>query len=452
MPHRPAQKSAPQHLTRRMVLAGALAAPMVAPMGARAQGDGVIVVGAGLAGLAAARALQDSGIPVTIIEARDRIGGRVHTSALWPGLPMDLGASWIHGTRDNPMTALARAAGTPLVETSYDAALVLGPEGKAHALDRSGAERLIGAALSAAESRDADLSVWQAVSESPGWTMASAEQRREARHILNAALEQEYGGALTRLSAWYGQMGKEFDGEDALFPEGFGKVTAHMARGLDIRLSQPVAEVAPGRVTLASGQTLAGRVLVTVPLGVLKAGRIAFAAPLAPTRQRAIDRLEMGLLNKVWLRFGRVAWPDDVDWIEWLGPKAGLWAQWVSLARGANLPVLLAFNAADQAREVEALDDRATLAAATDALRAMFGNRFPAPVAAQITRWSQDRWSLGSYSFNAVGTTPGLRSGLQGADWDGALWFAGEACTDDHYGTTHGAVLSGRAAAAGLIG
>ena len=195
----------------------------------------------------------------------------------------------------------------------------------------------------------------------------------------------------------------------------------------------------------------ADQVLCTLPLGVLRSGRIGFSEPLSPRRAKAIDRLQMGLLNKCWLRFDRVAWPDDVDWLGWMGPKPGFWAEWVSLAPSLKAPVLLGFNAADQAAAVEGLDDRATAAAATDALRAMFGNRFPAPIAAQVTRWGQDRFALGSYSFNAVGSSGKDRRALAGADWDGALWFAGEAASEDHFGTTHGAVLSGRAVAAAML-
>jgi monoamine oxidase len=139
-----------------------------------------------------------------------------------------------------------------------------------------------------------------------------------------------------------------------------------------------------------------------------------------------------------------------VDWIEWLSPRPGEWGQWVSLARATGAPVLLGFNAAAAAEAVERLDDRATLAAATDALRAMFGSRFPAPLAAQITRWRADPFARGSYSFTPVGATPEDRTALAGADWDGALWFAGEAASRDHFGTVHGALISGRAAAAGL--
>lgn len=436
-------------LSRRRLLAGALATPLVARK-TRASGEAVIVVGAGLAGLAAARALADRGLPVTVVEARSRIGGRVHTSALWPDLPMDLGASWIHGTTGNPITALARAAGARLVETSYDRALSLGPDGKETTPDYAAAEALLRQALRLAEGAEADPSLLDAVTASPAWARATPAERRDLAHMLNALIEQEYGGALSRLSAWYGQEDEGFAGPDVLFPEGFGQVAAHLARGLDIRLAQPVARVEPGRVILQGGDALAGRVVLTVPLGVLKAGRIDLAEPLSPARQAAIDTLEMGLLNKCWLRFDRIAWPGDVDWIEWLGPQTGLWAQWVSLARGMGVPVLLGFNAATQARALEALDDRATVDAATQALRAMFGSAFPAPIAAQVTRWGQDPLSQGSYSFSPVGTTPGMRSALQGPDWDGALWFAGEAASEAHFGTTHGAVLSGRAVADSL--
>jgi len=123
----------------------------------------------------------------------------------------------------------------------------------------------------------------------------------------------------------------------------------------------------------------------------------------------------------------------------------------VSLARGLRAPVLLGFNAADPATEVEGLSDRATIASATEALRAMFGTRFPAPVAAQITRWGQDRFASGSYSFNALGTNATTRRALAGPDWDGQLWVAGEAASADYFGTAHGAVMSGHQVARDVL-
>jgi monoamine oxidase len=165
---------------------------------------------------------------------------------------------------------------------------------------------------------------------------------------------------------------------------------------------------------------------------------------LTRARQAAIDGLRMGLLNKCVLRFDRIHWPQDVDWIGWLGLRPGFWGEWVSLARSMAVPVLIGFNAADPATELEGFSDRDTRAAAHDALRGMFGTGFPAPMDAQITRWGQEPLSYGSYSFNAVGTKPATRRALAGPDWDGQLWFAGEACSADHFGTAHGAVLSGQ--------
>lgn len=436
----------------------ATAALLAAPSALKAKsGRRVIVIGAGLAGLSAARDLMASGAEVVVLEARDRIGGRIWTSRHWPDLPMDMGASWIHGVKGNPLTELADAAGIARLETSYEAAIALDGDGAEVDLEAAyeQAEALIDQAREQADELDEDVSLAEAIEETDDWDEADASTRRVIRHIVNGAVEAEYGGSWNEVSAWYFDESKEFGGEDALFPGGYDQITEFLAKGLDVRLDQVVTAVSPDgdgvAVTLQDGTALtADHAIVTVPLGALKAGDIAFGDALAADRQAAIDALGMGLLNKCWLRFDRVAWPEDVDWIEWVGPRDGIWSQWVSLARTAGVPVLLAFHAGDQARAMEGLGDAETVAAAHQALTMMFGPDFPAPIDAQITRWSQDPFCHGSYSFNAVGCTPDTRQALAGADWEGRIVFAGEACEPEYWGTAHGAVLSGRAAAEAL--
>ena len=110
------------------------------------------------------------------------------------------------------------------------------------------------------------------------------------------------------------------------------------------------ARAAGVQIRLQSGERLvAERVVVTVPLGTLRAGDIRFSPALAPARQQAIETLRMGLLNKCWLRFDRVLWPRQVDWIEWLAPRDGYRCQWLSLTRATQQPVLQAFHAGAQA-------------------------------------------------------------------------------------------------------
>lgn len=447
----------PNRLTRRTVLKSALGLPVVLTGGSALArvNSRIVIAGAGLAGLSAARDLVKRGAEVIVIEARNRIGGRIWTSRAWPDMPMDMGASWIHGVKGNPLTKLADEAGATRIATSYDSANAYDAKGAQieTEADTAKAEAVLRKARAAAENSERDLSLATAVQASKGWQAASDAERRMIRHTVNGAVEQEYAGDWTEVSAWHYDDSKEFGGGDELFPHGFDQITAWLARGLDIRLGQTVRTIGPAgrgvRVTLAGGDALeADRVIFTLPLGVLRAGSVTFNAPLAQSRQRAIETLRMGLLNKCWLRFDRIAWPDDVDWIEWIGPEDGQWAQWVSLAHGARLPVLLGFHAGDAARRLEQRDDGAIMASAHEALKSMFGSSFPAPRAAQITRWSRDPFAFGSYSFNAVGVTPQTRRNLAGADWDGRLVFAGEAASAHYFGTAHGAVLSGRAAAA----
>lgn len=417
----------------------------------------ILVLGAGMAGLGAAAALRAAGHPVTVIEGRDRVGGRTHTSHLWPDLPVDMGASWIHGTLGNPLTALSEELGLRVTPTRYDRSVTYDEAGKL--VDFLGpatrALELVEEARLAVDDADQDMSLQAAIDASPAWRNLSVPDRRIARLAINTRIEHEYSGDWSALSAWHFDEGEDLPGDEAVVTPGFGPMVRHLAQGLDLRLNEPVLRIDPMRGGVEVTTSLArhrGRcAIVTLPLAVLQSGRVTFGEKLAKRRQRAIDRLGTGLLNKCVLRFDRVFWPPEVDWIDYLGPVENLWADWTNYLRATGQPVLAAFNAAARAEEVEGWDDRSTTASALEALRAMFGSSVPDPVGSQTSRWRKDPFALGAYSFQAVGSTQSDRVNLFGADWEGRLIFAGEATSRDYPSTVHGALMTGRAAAA-MIG
>lgn len=417
----------------------------------------VLVLGAGMAGLGAARLLQDAGARVTVIEAKGHIGGRTHTSHLWPDLPVDMGASWIHGTKGNPVTELARAAGLNLTATDYKRSVTYGEGGREIPFIKpaKAALALVEKARDRIDDADQDMSLQAAIEASKAWQRLSPQDRRVARLAINTRIEHEYSGDWSQLSAWHFDQGKDFPGDEAVVTPGFGPILAALAQGIDLRLGETVTALTPTAqgviITTTRGTHRADHAIVTLPLGVLKSGRIAFAEPLDPKRQRAIDRLGVGLLNKCVLRFDRAFWPADKDWIDFLGPTETLWADWTNYLPATGQPLIVGFNAARMAEEVEGWSDRDTIASALGALRAMFGSKVPDPAGAQISRWRQDPFALGAYSFKATGSSRKDRKALYGADWDGRLLFAGEACSADQPSTVHGALITGRGAAMAVL-
>ena len=414
----------------------------------------VVVIGAGLAGLAAAWELQKQGHEVLVVEARDRFGGRIWTSSKWPDMPLDLGATWIHGVKGNPLTDLAEEIQANRIVTSYGRAITYNSQGKS--LSTSEENRLdklrkkVYKALEQAQEQDDDLSIRQAIKPLLREFDTSSEEYRFINFILSSEIEQEYSGSAEKLSAHRYDSDKDFPGDDALFVQGFKVITEFLASKLVIELGQVVKEIqwrqSPVRVMTQKAEFVADQVVVTLPLGVLQAKQVRFVPELPANKQDAIAKLGMGVLNKCYLRFRDAFWPTDVDWIEHISVQHGVWIEWVSFKRASNMPILLGFNAADRGREIEAWSDSKIVADAMKTLRTIYGGGIPEPIDYQITRWATDPFALGSYSYNPVGATPRTRATLA-APIEGKIFFAGEASEKDYFGTAHGAYLSGMRAA-----
>ena len=272
--------------------------------------------------------------------------------------------------------------------------------------------------------------------------------KAEVNYLLNTYLEHEYAAPAELLAVAALHEGDEYSGPDVLFPRGYDGVTRFLAKDLDIRLNHYVTGVDYSnrkvQIATADGQTLvADRVIVTVPLGVLKQGVIRFEPKLPSPKRKAIEALGMGVLNKLYLGFPRVFWDADVELIGHASRKKGRWCAWLNLAKYTKRPVLLGFNAGRYGEEIESMSNDEVAAEAMRVLRTIYGKNTPSPTFVLATRWKRDPFSFGSYSYLKVGAKPEMRKTLA-APVAGKLFFAGEATDSNYPATVHGAFLSGR--------
>ncbi|MFK4481752.1 flavin monoamine oxidase family protein [Curtobacterium sp. AB7] len=424
----------------------------------------VVVVGAGVAGLAAARALALDGQRVVVLEARDRIGGRTWTDTEL-GVPVDLGASWIHGVDGNPLWALAPRFGIETVEFTvgsfqFDGRPIAwhGPSGAP--LSEASASAFV------ADLHTVDVALDTVVAHAPPPSTYAAAVDTVLRSLQwqgdRAARVREYtahrsedlcGAPVTVLDA-RGLEEEHVPGDEVVFPGGYAQYAAALAEGLDVRLSAVVRSVTQSAtgvvVGLADGSSVtADDVVVTVPLGVLQAGDVTFDPPLAETVTGAMRRLGMGVYDKVFLRFPERFWGES--WVVRQQGSAGVdWHSWYDMSRVTGAPVLAALVGGTGARRIETLPDAMIVEEGIGGLRRMFGPSVPEPEAFRITRWADDPFARGSYSYLHVGASPDDHDLL--GTVSGRVQLAGEATWGDDPATVHGALLSGLRVAGRLLG
>ncbi len=397
--------------------------PAVRPPGPTPEGEryDVVVVGAGLSGLAAAKQLGAAGRRVLVLEATARIGGRALTNSAAFAVPVDEGGAWLHAVDTNPLTPIVDGMGLRRVSTVLDAPFFVGDRpATAQEIDQldETSERVEQAMQVAAEQgRD------RAVADflPPGAPF---------RELVGANLGPlESGAEVEDTSSLEASLFEA--GDDDFVAEGIGTFVERFGRDVPVRLSSPVTRIdyrdGEVRIDTPKASYCARRALVTVSTGVLAAGKIAFDPPLPRRKLEAIAGLPMGLLNKVILELGSDAFPPSAvpnSWVLHDGPGRDDVA---FVVKPFGAPAAIAFYGGKRAWELEGLGDQVAIDDAKRRLKQMYGDHVEAAVRrVRVTHWGRNPWTLGAYSAARPGQA-GMRAVLAEPVAD-RVFFAGEAC------------------------
>ncbi|MED6208741.1 hypothetical protein PIB30_048112 [Stylosanthes scabra] len=256
-----------------------------------------------------------------------------------------------------------------------------------------------------------------------------------------------------------------FGGAHCMIKGGYSAVVESLAEGLPVHLNHVVTNVSYGiqesgccnkvKVSTSDGSEFFGdAVLVTVPLGCLKAETIQFSPPLPEWKYSAVQRLGYGVLNKVVLEFPSVFWDDAVDYFgataEERGKRGHCFMFW-NVRKTVGAPVLIALVVGKAAIDGQNLSSSDHVEHALKVLRKLFGETsVPDPVAHVVTDWGRDPFSFGAYSYVAIGAS-GEDYDLLGRPIDNCLFFSGEATCKEHPDTVGGAMMTGLREAVRII-
>jgi monoamine oxidase len=398
----------------------------------------VVIVGAGAAGIAAARRLAASGRSFALLEASPRIGGRCITDTAIFGVPFDLGAHWIHMPDINPIAKLAPGTGLDIYPAPSGQRVRIGRrnarEGELEdylaSLVRS--SRAIGDAarkadVSCAQALPKDLGVWQ----------------RTVEFVLGP-----FGCAkdLGVVSAVDFARSAERD-VDAFCRQGFGALLARLAQGVPVRLSTPVTRIEWGNrveVETASGRIAARHIIVTASTEVLLSGKIQFSPDIPKRQLDALSRLRLGSYDHVALElkdnpFGLQR--DDLVFEQATDTRTA-----ALLANVSGTPLALVEIAGRLGRELSAKGAPAMTEFAVEWLAKLYGGDVKRSLGrAHATRWNAEPWVMGAFSAASPGGQGARRIMME--PLRDRVFFAGEAVHETLWGTVGGAWESGERAA-----
>ncbi|WP_420470224.1 flavin monoamine oxidase family protein [Brevundimonas sp. FT23042] len=395
----------------------------------------IVIIGAGAAGLAAARALAEQPLTIAVLEARNRIGGRAWTLP-FGGEGLDMGCGWLHSADENPLAARVEPAGLTLDRTP--------PPWQSQAFNHETSDAEIAgfrAAFDAFDQRIAEAAAHG--QEGPASTLMEPGGRWNGRmDAISGALN---GARFAEVSILDYDAYRD-TGVNWRVREGYGRLIETLGRPLPVITDCPVRRIDHTgpvlKLTTDRGGIEARTVIVTVPTDLIARETLKFDPPL-PALLEAASHVPLGLASKLHMS---VTGADDFP------PDSQLWGRTDTADTGGyhlrpfGRSMIEGYYGGDLARGLEAEGQDGFHAFAVDELVHLLGSDMRkrlAPVVA--TLWGADPWSRGAYSHALPGHA-GDRKRLK-VPVEDRIFLAGEATAEAFYGTAHGAWMEGERAA-----
>ena len=428
--------------TRRGFVGGVLALATSRTFAQAASPD-VVVIGAGAAGLAAARMLQGEGKSVVVLEAASRIGGRAYSEEETFGVPFDQGCSWLNDAANNPLVPFARTQGFDLMDHSDASEAHYVGDRLANAAERKARNRGWGSverALNKAGDAGLDVAASSVVTQGDGNT----------GHAETWIGPMDWGVDFSDLStADYWNSADA--GESYLVREGLGSVVARLSEGLDVRLSTPASKIdwsgSGVQVETPKGTLRAKACIITVSTGVLNSGAIRFTPELPVWKQEAISQVPMGLLVKIGLQFdgARLGFVPN-HWLSYRVPDETPAEACYYLTWPFEYDYTVGFAGGAFGWELSAAGPEAAIDFALGELSKMFGSDVRKHfIKGSMSDWASNPLTLGAYAAAKPGQFT-ARAGLA-RPVGSRMFFCGEATGGEHVALINGAYLSGERAA-----
>lgn len=374
---------------------------------------------------------------------------------------LDLGASWLHGIDNNPVSKLIERASIKTIPTSYNSENLKQKladmdlyDDKGQKIPQIEIDKAISLLLNFEKFvhclPDKEITLNTAVELYIQKKQMKGQQLKIFKYQVISSYVYEFANDLNRLSieVHKSHSNSPVSGKQVIFPQGYMQVADLLARNIPIRLNQVVTRINHEHslieINTQNQHYFARAVIVTVPVSLLHAKKIIFSPPLPDEKAVAFSQIKMGTYNKIFLYFEHVFWDKEKEWIGFLQsdstqrPVLDI----MNYYKFSKLPILLVFNAGQQAECCEQMDDQHLINNIMQELRMMYGKNIPEPSSYVMTRWHNDPYALGSYSHLSPGASMDNYQ-IISKPVNNLLFFAGEATSLTDPATVHGAYLSG---------